>query len=100
MNFSAGQNFGDLVGVLVGLINLVIPVLSGAALVLFLYGGVRFVMRAENAKGKNKDKDILIWGIVALFVMVSVWGILRFFTVSFLDQAAPASQTSTFPAIY
>jgi len=100
MNFSAAQNFGDLVGVLVGLINLVIPVLAGAALVIFLYGGVRFILRADSAKGKNKDKSALMWGIVALFVLVSVWGILRFFTASLLDQAAPAGPTSTFPAIY
>lgn len=87
-------------GVLVGLINLAIPALAGVALVLFLYGGVRFIMRADSAKGKNKDKSTLLWSIVALFVLVSVWGILRFFTSSLLDQAAPVGPSSTFPAIY
>jgi peptidoglycan hydrolase-like protein with peptidoglycan-binding domain len=55
--------------------------LMTAAFVLFFYGVVVFIY--ERATGKNseqelkKGKDFMLWGLIALFVMVSAWGIIR-----------------------
>lgn len=97
MDFTLGQNFGDLVRVLVGLINMVIPVLASVAVVVFLYGGVRFITRSGDAEGKNKDKQTLWWGIVALFVLTSIWGILQLLGVAFLDRSAVGEPTNIIP---
>lgn len=59
----------------------IIPILSGLALVLFLAGLVKFVF--DRAKGNHeslaKDKKGMLWGLIALFVLVSLWGIIKLF---------------------
>jgi hypothetical protein len=73
-----------------GLLNWVIylagralPLLILAALVLFLFGIVkRFFF--PNAGDDRKDAGkFILWGIVALFVMVSVWGLVNVLKGSF-----------------
>lgn len=58
-----------------------ILLLSGAALVVFLAGLVKFIF--NRAKGNQdslaKDKKGMLWGLVALFVLVTLWGIIRMF---------------------
>lgn len=58
------------------LLNLIIPVIFGLALVYFLWGTSQFILNAGDAKTREEGKQKMIWGIVALFVMVSIYGIL------------------------
>lgn len=60
--------------------NLVV-LLSGAAVVLFLWGLVRFILhRSEGGGDKGSsveaDKKNMLWGLGALFVLVTLWGII------------------------
>ena len=55
-----------------------IPLAASLALLAFFWGLARFIMNAGDAKGNKEGKNLMIWGTIALFVMVSVWGILRF----------------------
>jgi hypothetical protein len=55
------------------LLNRVIPVLIALALVVFFWGLVQYIRSGKAAGGK----DIMIAGLVGLFIMVSVWGIIR-----------------------
>ena len=60
--------------------NLVI-LLSSVAFVLFLWGLVRFIFDRANGKDDalEKDKKAMGWGLAALFVLISVWGIIKMF---------------------
>lgn len=78
-------DFSDIGGLLTNfnkniLQNLVV-VLSGAALVVFLWGLVKFIYdRADGNTDKiAKDKEAMLWGLGALFILVSVWGIIKMF---------------------
>ncbi len=51
--------------------NRLIPLLIAVALVVFFYGIVQYILAKEGAK------DLMIAGLLGLFVMVSVWGIIR-----------------------
>ncbi len=55
------------------MLNRLIPVLIALALVVFFWGLVKYI-RSGKAAGA---KDVMIAGLVGLFVMVSVWGIIR-----------------------
>ena len=52
-------------------LNRIIPVLIALALVIFFWGLIQYIWRKKGAK------NIMIAGLVSLFVMVSVWGIIR-----------------------
>ena len=58
-------------------LNLLVPVLIALALVVFFIGLVRYVWGSSGEDSKASAKNIMIAGLVALFVMVSVWGIVR-----------------------
>lgn len=67
----------SLVNMVVSSINSIVLVLSGVALALFFWAGIRYIYSAGDAKAKGYSKDTLVWGLVAMFVLVSIWGILR-----------------------
>lgn len=59
------------------ILNPLIGLLFGIALVFFLYGVVEFLMNSETEEGKTMGKKHMLWGVVGLFIMLSVWGILN-----------------------
>ena len=52
------------------------PILIGLAVVLFLWGLVKFLFAADDDDAKKSAKSLMIWGLVAILVMVSIWGII------------------------
>lgn len=65
------QSIGRLVG-------LALPIVVAIALLAFFWGIVKYVFAQGNEEAKADAKKIMLWGLVALFVMVSVWGLVRF----------------------
>lgn len=78
-----------------GLLNWVIyiagralPLLILAALVLFLFGIVKRFFWSKDDANKGEAGRYILWGVVALFVMVSVWGLVNLLRGSFnLDNS-------------
>jgi hypothetical protein len=60
-------------------INPLLYIVAGLALLAFFWGLVKFISRAGDDKSHAEGKNLMVWGLIALFVMVSVYGILRFF---------------------
>lgn len=56
----------------------VIPLLGAIAFLVFVWGVARFIKSAGNEKEIKDSKNLLIWGIVGLFVLVTIWGIISF----------------------
>lgn len=53
----------------------VIPLIFALAFVFFLWGVLKFIGASDSTK-KEEGKKFIIAGLVGLFVMVSVWGII------------------------
>ena len=51
--------------------------LFALALVYFFYGLISYVSGVDDKK-KLEAKSTMIWGILVLFVMASVWGLIAF----------------------
>jgi hypothetical protein len=49
----------------------------------FMYGVVRFIYNFNDPAKKNEGKSHLLWGLVGLFIIFSVGGILRIFNSVF-----------------
>ncbi len=69
--------FGILLGEFGGVIVTAVPVLIALALALFIWGGVVFVFSAGDDTKRKEGQKRMIWGIVGLFVIVSVWGFVK-----------------------
>ncbi len=71
------RTFGDIVDMFLDLVLLIIPIIASLALLAFFWGLVKFISNAGDEKAIGDGKSLMKWGLVALFVMVSIWGILR-----------------------
>jgi uncharacterized membrane protein YidH (DUF202 family) len=60
-----------------GVLNNILPVLLALAIIYFFWGLVKFIKSAGDAKARDEGKGVMIWGIIAIFVMVSVFGIVN-----------------------
>src|SRR3989344_6581421 len=82
-----------------GLINPLIGVLVGAALLVFFWGLARFIFRlGGDEKAVEEGKRIMKWGLIALFVMVSVRGVIGFFQDALLPGGGGGGGGSTPPS--
>ncbi|MEK7179348.1 MAG: hypothetical protein AAB727_03805, partial [Patescibacteria group bacterium] len=59
------------------ILNALIPLIIGVALVGFLYGVAKFILAADDSSKREEGRQLMIWGVIGLFVMVSVWGIVN-----------------------
>jgi len=73
---SSTNGIQNLLGLVGGVIQGIIPIIIGLALVVFLWGILLYVI-SKGADDKDKARGFMIWGIIGLFVMVSVWGIVN-----------------------
>ena len=72
-------NIKGLIEAVGGLINPLIAILVGLALLAFFWGLAKFIFRAGgDTEAVEEGKRLMIWGLIALFIMVSVWGIIGF----------------------
>lgn len=60
------------------IVNPLIAVLMGVAIVVFIWGVVEYVWKADTEEGRSKGARAILWGLVGLFIMVSVFSIMRF----------------------
>ncbi len=75
---------------LTGIINMlidiglkVIPFLGTIAFLAFVLGVARFIKSSGSGEDVKKNKGLLIWGIIGLFVLVTIWGIISFLKSEF-----------------
>lgn len=55
------------------LIELLIPIVFALALLLFFWGVAKYILSAGTEK--DEGKKVMVWGVIALFVMSSIWGL-------------------------
>ncbi len=61
------------------LIESAIPIAFGLAVLGFFYGLAIYIFSAGNESKKEEGKNIMLWGLIALFIIASVFGIIRLF---------------------
>lgn len=60
----------------------IVPLLFIIAMVVFIWGVLKFIQGSENEETREKGKQFMLWGIIGLAVMLSVWGLVSIFTKS------------------
>ncbi len=85
------------------IINLLIPIVFALALLYFFWGLAQYILASgEGASEEGRNK--IIWGVVALFGMSAIWGLVRFlgFSVGIAPGTDPGSEAIRLcvPAIY
>ena len=61
-----------------GFIQSLIPVAFGLAVIAFFYGVARYIYNSGSDKAAEEGRRIMVGGIIGLFVITSIWGIVAF----------------------
>ena len=59
-----------------GILNLLMPALIALAFAVFVWGLVVFIAHSGNEQKTDEGKQKMLWGVLILFVIISIWGIL------------------------
>jgi hypothetical protein len=94
---AAINNLNDIFTFISNTLNTLLPLIIAAAVVYFIYGIAMYVISgSEEAKDQAKSK--IIYGVIGLFVMISVWGLVNILVNTFgLQNTAPT--TTTLPSL-
>jgi len=68
--------FEELISQIGDIVGAMIPVAIAIGLLYFIWGLVQYIANSGDDGARQEGKNKMIWGIVALFVMVAVWGIV------------------------
>ena len=73
------NDFNSLVIAFVNLVALALPVIFGLAVLAFIWGLVKFIFRiGGDEKAIVEGKKLMVWGLIALFIVISLMSILAF----------------------
>jgi hypothetical protein len=85
---------GDFITDFGGLIADIIPVIIGLAVLLFLWGLTTYILKQDSAEGRVGARNRMFWGVIIIFVMVSLWGFVALLDQTLnLDDTLPTSPT-------
>lgn len=81
---------GHSISTLSKIINGLIPIVLAIAVLIFFWGLSQYLLNAQNSEKRIEGINIMFMGVIAIFVMVSIWGIIRILQQTFkVDQAKP-----------
>lgn len=81
-------------------VRTLIPVAFGLAVLYFFYGIAKYVSSAGDPKKADEGKSIMIYGVIAIAVMASIWGLVGWLQNLFGANIAPVTQPlGTIPTV-
>jgi hypothetical protein len=74
------------------IINMLIPIVFALAMLYFFWGLAQYILNSGDSAKQEEGRNKMIWGIVALFVMSAVWGLVTFLgdAIGINQEAAPS----------
>jgi hypothetical protein len=73
----ANPKIQDLLGYVTCIIGKsIIPLIFALATAMFIWGVVQYVINDQEEAKKARGRQFMIWGIIALAVMFSIWGLV------------------------
>ena len=71
------MSFSGFIDKLLSYANDLIVLLIGLGAVVFLWGLLSYVSAGDDTTKRNKGRDVIIWGIIGLAVMIGMWGLVN-----------------------
>lgn len=88
------SNISDVGNFIINIINgIFVPVLIAVAFIVFIYGiATAFIFNASDAEKRKEGKNIMGYGLIGFFIMLSVWGLIFILTNSVgLNNSGPST---------
>ena len=80
--------------------NVLIPLVFALALLIFVWGMFRFFVWGQaNEEDRSKGRQMIIWSIVGMMFMVSIWGIVNVFATGLFGSSNGAPKLPGTPTL-
>mgnify|MGYP001611466838 CR=1 FL=1 len=73
---TAQTEWQTLFSAIVAVVNFAIPVIFALGLIVFLWGLLKFLRAAGDESAATDGKRLIVWGVIIMFVMTAVWGLV------------------------
>lgn len=73
----------DVITNITQIINTLVPLVIAIGVLLFLIGVVNYIRAGDDEEKRKNSRNMMIYGIIGLFVMVSIWGLVALLNNTF-----------------
>ncbi len=73
---AAQSNIQGILGTIRNLLNLLVPIIMGLAVIYFLWELVNYLSKQGDDDARKDHRNKMIYAIIVLAVMVGVWGLV------------------------
>src|SRR3989344_4242291 len=87
-NTTSPTEIGGILCKIGDLLNTIVPVIIILGVVYFIWGVITYVI-AKEEEDKGKGRNRIIYGIIGLAVIVSMWGLVTILTSTFGVSTTP-----------
>src|SRR3989344_3291597 len=77
------DNVSRLVDSVSSIVGQVIPIMFALAIIYFFWGLIKFIRSAGDPNAAAEGKGIMIYGVIAIAIMVSIYGLVAWLQGSF-----------------
>ena len=63
-----------------------VPIIVSIAVIVFLWGVTKFIRSADQPQEREQGRHLIVYGIVTLFVMLSMWGLATLIVSTFFGN--------------
>lgn len=94
------RDFKGFVSVVLGVLEKAAAFLVGLAVFIIIYGIFKYITRAADPEARKEGLRFVAYGVVGVFIMISMWGLVRvlvntfYFSGSGLPISAPTNSSS------
>ena len=81
--FASAQTLLNTLALVNTFLNALIGLFITLAIVVFFWGLIQYLTSVGSEDSAKKGIKTMLWGVIAIFVMVSIWGIIRLLQSTF-----------------
>ena len=94
------QNIESVTSLISSLVNYSIGILIGVAIIAFFWGLISYMFKTKgDQEGRKTATNLMVWGILAIFIMLSVFGLVRLLQNTFGVGGGSLQQVGGAPSI-
>lgn len=82
--FAQPRDLAELVNLIIGVANPLFILIISLIVIAVLWGLARTVFALGGEEGVKEGKRLMFWGLIALFLSVSFWGVVSILSNTFL----------------
>jgi uncharacterized membrane protein YidH (DUF202 family) len=87
------NTLGDVLTTFTNIINALMPFIVALAVLYFIWGVFQYVANAGDEEARKAGQSKMIYGVIGIFVMVSVWGLVNLLQGSFATNKTVINPT-------